>query len=168
MLDGSETHTRVASMLVEHGLEPQVLDLPPGSLVIHNSMCYHGVQNMPVDAPKEHRLFADYIYKSHRYPKARTQPIPLSWLSSVSQDRKRCAERKMLFDRPMGEHFCHIFWSFFVLQENVEFTLMSAFSIGIPGNEAKQRQAQCTRKERAGRIQIRKRRTAGWFTICTQ
>ena len=43
--------------------------------------------------------------KSWRYPKARTQPIPLSWLTSVRDDPERYARRKILFDRPMGSMY---------------------------------------------------------------
>jgi hypothetical protein len=96
---------RMLALMEANGLTAQTLDLPPGSLIIHNSMCYHGVEPMPLDASNEHRIFADYIYKSWRYPKARTQPIPLSWLTSVRDDPERYARRKILFDRPMGSMY---------------------------------------------------------------
>eukprot|EP01051_Picozoa_sp_SAG22_P007895 SAG22_NODE_574_length_8996_cov_12.163875_2_plen_135_part_00 len=106
MLDPVSVQANMDSMLSERGIEPVTLDLPPGSLVIHNSMCYHAVEPLPASEPgQQHRLFADYIYKSFRYPKARTQPVPLSWLEKVKGDKDRWATRKMLFDRPMGSMF---------------------------------------------------------------
>ena len=104
-LSGPEAAARLKELSEEHGLKTEYLDLPPGSLVIHNSMCYHGVEPKPPDAIKEHRIFADYIYKSFQYPKARTQYIPLEWLTSVKDDAERFARRKVLFDRPMGSMY---------------------------------------------------------------
>lgn len=104
-LSTAEAGARLEALIVEHGLVPQMLDLPPGSLIIHNSMCYHGVEPKPSDAEKEHRVFADYIYKSYQYPRARTQPIPLEWLTSVKDDPARYARRKILFDRPIGSMY---------------------------------------------------------------
>lgn len=104
-LSNAEANARLETLIEEHGLVPQMLDLPPGSLIIHNSMCYHGVEPKPPDSEKEHRIFADYIYKSYHYPKARTQPIPLEWLTRVKDDPVRYARRKILFDRPIGSMY---------------------------------------------------------------
>ena len=105
MLSGAEAVAGLERLVEAHGLQPKMLDLPPGTLIIHNSMCYHGAEPKPAGAVKEHRIFADYIYKSYQYPKARTQPIPLEWLTSVKDDPVRYARRKMLFDRPMGSMY---------------------------------------------------------------
>ena len=104
-LSNAEVSARLEELIEEHNLVPQTLDLPHGSLIIHNSMCYHGVEPKPPDAKQEHRIFADYVYKSYQYPKARTQPIPLEWLTSVKDDPVRYARRKILFDRPIGSMY---------------------------------------------------------------
>lgn len=104
-LSNTKAQARLQQLIEEYDLVPQMLDLPAGSLIIHNSMCYHGVEPKPPDAEKEHRIFADYIYKSYQYPKARTQPIPLEWLTSVKDDPARHARRKIMFDRPIGSMY---------------------------------------------------------------
>ena len=104
-LSNEEASARLQELIEDHNLVPQMLDLPHGSLIIHNSMCYHGVEPKPPDAEREHRIFADYIYKSYQYPKARTQPIPLTWLNSVKGSPSRYARRMMLFDRPIGSMY---------------------------------------------------------------
>lgn len=73
MLSGAEMHSRVAAMLDGHGLKPQVLDLPPGTLIIHNSMCYHGVQNMPSSGENSRELSSFLRFPSSRVVFPHTQ-----------------------------------------------------------------------------------------------
>ena len=107
-----------------YGLQPQELELPPGSFLVCDNRTWHSVSHKPLESPQPYRLFRNYVrapllgphggcnrsfiarfvvstdvqvFKTAGSPPHQsTQPIPAKWLVGASE------HRTMLFARPAG------------------------------------------------------------------